>query len=176
MHYKQDHWPGNALALAEGLLASISELSPSPGWSVDASPLTELQTQLVKLASALDMIQSPLSFETYEQVHAPSCFNFYMLPSSSSLSLPPPPPPLGSQSTSEQLVYRALDQAVDPAHVHQLIADKLTQFSQEHQLNLDSVLASYLKVRPGLTPAAVTGHFVQTALSGEGTNPLPRLL
>lgn len=55
------------------------------------------------------------------------------------------------QSSTEQLIYRALDQTVTPASLQQLIADKLNTFSEEHHLNLDTLLSNYLKVHVMLT-------------------------
>jgi hypothetical protein len=110
------HWPADVLSVVEQLLVSISDLCPNHICPPDISPLTGLQEKLVKLASMPAILRNKLTLAAYEQ------------------------------SSPTELVYRALDQVVGLEDTKQLIVSALSQFAEEHRLNLDSLLYAYLKL------------------------------
>jgi hypothetical protein len=139
-----DNWPSNALSLTDQLLASISEMCAQHQCPPDVSPLMNLQEKLIKLTSVLAIVQCPLSLLAFEQ------------------------------SSTEQLVYHALDQATTPASLRHLITDKLSIFILKQHLSLDTMLSNYLKVQQSHSSWSVVavGH-IPTALPSTCTHTFP---
>lgn len=69
-------------------------------------------------------------------------------------------------------MYRALDHATTPTSIHHLITDKLSVFSVEHQLSLDTVLSNYMKVQQthSSCPVVAVGHIPQLFLARAPTH------